>query len=311
MLALGALLFGLSEARGGSLFAPRARLEIPAHRLEAVRRDFVADTARQPSAEEWRQLVRLQVDDELLFRYALTLGLHQNSAAQARLAQIAEFVDANPHETRPDDAADAGRARAALELGLHEGDLVVRRILIDSARRLIRSVVLLHRPTPEALRAHYTASAREYTRPPRLRLSQVAVNAFKWPDSRRRAQELHDRVGAGGLSFEQALALADATPAPVHLQLQTAQGLAAQFGNDFAEAVLALPPGAWSQPIPSRFGHHLVWVHERHEAEVPSLEAVQAQVEQRLLEHLADDWLRQRLDELRDEYEIVVPDQRP
>lgn len=308
MLALGALLFGLGEARGGALFARRPRLEIPAHRLEAMLRDFMADAARQPSADEWRQMVQMQVDDELLFQYALKLGLHENSAAQARLAQIAEFVDANPHEAAPGAASTGARAHAAMELGLHEGDLVVRRILTDGARRLIRSVVLLQRPTPQALRAHYLANAPEYTRPARVRLSQIAVNAFRWPDSRRRAQELLERIRARHLSFEQALALADEVPAPVHLPLQTAQGLAAQLGSDFSGAVLGLSPGAWSQPIPSRFGHHLVWVHERREAEVPPLEVVQAQVEQRLLERLADEWLRRRLDELRGEYEIVLPD---
>ena len=42
-------------------------------------------------------------------------------------------------------------AREAMALGLHHGDLVVRRILIDSATRLIRAVVLLHEPTVNTL----------------------------------------------------------------------------------------------------------------------------------------------------------------
>jgi hypothetical protein len=275
--------------------------------------DFLADTARRPTPDEWRQMIEMQIDDEVLFRYALELGLHENTAAQARLAQIAAFVEANPHEAGSAEAADdADRAgaRAAMALGLHEGDLVVRRILVDGARRLIRSVVLFQRPKPEAVRELYSATAEDYTRPARVRLSQIAVNAFKWPDTERRARRLLERIRAEKLSFDQALALADESPAPVHLPLQTRQGLDAQMGGDFPAAVLLLAPGAWSEPIPSRYGHHLVWVHERQDAYVPAFEAVREQVAQRLLEKLADEWLKLRLQELRAEYQIVGPEGR-
>ena len=314
MLALGALLFGLTELRGGALLPQKKRIEIPAHRLEQMAQDFIADTGRRPTRSEWEQMVDMQVDDEVLYQYALALGLHENSAAQARLAQIAEFVEANPHE-----ATEAGKATAAMELGLHEGDLVVRRILVDNAKRLIRSVVLLQTPTPEIVEQFYAAHAEEFTRPARIRISQVAINGFLRPDSEARARRLLERIRAEQLDFEAALALADETPAPVHLALQTEQGLQAELGGDFATAVMTLRPGSpgspgspggpgnWSEPIPSDYGHHLVWVHEFEEARALPLEAVWDQVEQALLQKLADDWLRLRLRELRAEFEIVVP----
>lgn len=302
MLALGALLFGLTELRGGSLLPRKKRIEIPAHRLELMLQDFRADTGRGPTKPEWEQMIDMQVDDEVLYQYAIALGLHENSAAQARLAQIAEFVEANPHE-----ATQTGKAHAAMELGLHEGDLVVRRILVDSARRLIRSVVLLQKPIPEIVEQFYAAHAGEFTRPAHIRISQVAINGFVRPDSEERARELLRRIRAEKLDLEAALALADETPAPVHLPLQTEQGLQSQLGGDFATAVMALSPGSWSEPIPSDYGHHLVWVHEFEEARALPLEAVRGEVEQALLQKLADDWLRLRLRELRAEFEIVVP----
>jgi parvulin-like peptidyl-prolyl isomerase len=302
MLALGALLFGIADLGGGALLPHKQRIEIPAHRLEAMLKDFVADTGRGPTRREWEQMIDMQVDDEILYQYALALGMHENSAAQARLAQIADFVEANPHE-----ATQAGKARAAMDLGLHEGDLVVRRILVDSARRLIRSVVLLQKPTPEIVEQFYAAHAAEFTRPALIRISQVAINGFVHPDSEARARRLLARIRAEKLDFEAALALADETPAPVHLPLQTEQGLQSELGSDFAVAVMKLWPGSWSEPIPSDYGHHLVWVHEFQEARVLPLESVRDQVEQALLQKLADDWLRLRLRELRAEFEIVVP----
>ena len=302
MLALGALLFGLTELAGGGLLPHKKRIEIPAHRLEAMLRDFVADTGRHPTRAEWEQMIDMQVDDEVLYQYALALGMQENSAAQVRLAQIADFVEANPHE-----ATQAGKARAAMELGLHEGDLVVRRILVDSARRLIRGVVLLQKPMPQIVEEFYAAHAAEFTRPAHIRISQVAVNGFVRPDSEERARRLLARIRAEKLDFEAALALADETPAPVHPALQTEQGLQADFGSDFATAVMALRPGSWSEPIPSDYGHHLVWVHEFQEPRILPLAAVRDQVEQALLQKLADDWLKLRLRELRAEFDIVVP----
>lgn len=302
MLAIGALLFGFSKIEGGVFGRPKPRLEIPAHRLEQMAQEFVQDTGRPPSPNQWKQMIEMQVDDELLFQYALHLGMQENTAAQARLAQIAAFVEANPHES-----TEAENARAAVQLGLHEGDLVVRRILVDNARRLIRGVVLLQQPAAEAVEAYYQTNAAEYTRPARLRLSQLAINGFKWPDSEARARQLLERIRREKLSFEEAMELADESLVAAHLPLQTEQSLAPQLGGDFAAAVMALPEGAWSEPIASRHGHHLVFVHERREAQVPLLAEVRPRVERQLLEKLADDWLKLRLVELRQEFDIVVP----
>lgn len=302
MLALGALLFGLTELRGGALLPRKKRIEIPAHRLEQMAQEFVADTGRRPTPREWGQMIDMQVDDEVLFQYAIALGMHENSAAQTRLAQIADFVEANPHE-----ATQARKAAAAMDLGLHEGDLVVRRILVDSARRLIRSVVLVQRPNPEIVEQFYAAHAAEFTRPARIRISQAAVNGFVHPDSEERARRMLARIRAEKLDLEAALALADETPAPVHLALLSEQDLQSELGGVFATAAMKLRPGSWSEPIPSDYGHHLVWVHEFQEAGVLPLESVRDQVEQAVLQKLADDWLKLRLRELRAEFEIVVP----
>lgn len=305
MLALGAGLLGLVELRGGVFAADKPRVEIPVHRIDQMVSEFRTDTGRGPTREEWDQMLDLLVDDEVLFQYALALGLHENSAAQARLAQIAEFVEANPHghETSP-----AEMAGAAMELGLHEGDLVVRRILIDSARRLIRSVVLLQQPAPEIVEHFYAAHTADFTLPPRIRLSQVAINGFAHPDSAARAARLLARIQTDKLDLDAALALADETPAPVHPALQNQQSLAGEFGNEFAAAVMALRPGSGFTIVPSDYGHHLVWVHELEEARVPPLAAVREQVAGALLQKLADDWLRLRLRELRAEFDIVLPE---
>ena len=76
------------------------------------------------------------VDQEVLYQYALALGMHEKPVAQRGWRRSPSFVEANA-------ARSTGRIRSrppqAMKLGLHEGDLVVRRILVDGARRLIRA----------------------------------------------------------------------------------------------------------------------------------------------------------------------------
>src|SRR5262249_5324572 len=161
----------------------------------------------------------------------------------------------------------------------------------------------LQKPRPELVEQLFAANVAEFTRPAEVRISHVAINGFKWKDTEARARELLARIRNDALDLPAALALADASLVPPDLPLTTRRGLAVGVGDASAAAVMALPPGRWSEPIASRYGHHLVFVHEHRAAAVPRLAEVRDQVEQQVLEKLADDWLRLRLRELRTEFE--------
>ena len=84
------------------------RIVIPPQRLEIVRQAFLAENRRPHDGGGGGALDYL-VDQEVLYQYALKLGLHEQPAAQRRLAQIASFVEANPHESRSDEERGRGR----------------------------------------------------------------------------------------------------------------------------------------------------------------------------------------------------------
>jgi hypothetical protein len=304
MLVIGGLLFGAAALRGRAFFEPRPQIVVAQHRLDLMLQAFVADHNRLPTGEEHDEMLDALIDEEVLYNYALTLGLYRQPVAERRLARIAEFVEANPHEA----GSTAERAEAAMEMGLHHGDLVVRRILVDSARRLIRAVVLLQEPEPRQVEEYLAAHQDEFRRPARSRLSHVAVNGFKWPDTGGRARLLLARIRAESLDVDAAVALGDEAFVPAHLPPLTERALATKFGADFAAEVIAAPAGGWIGPIASRYGHHLVYVHERSDAYVPPLEEIRDSVRNRLLQELADERLALRLEELRSEYEIIAPE---
>ena len=189
---------------------------------------------------------------------------------------------------------------------------MVRRILIDGARRLIRAAVLVRDPDPAMVQEYLAANPEPFLQPARTRITHVAVSAFKWPrDARERAEALLERLRRDAIAPEAAPALGDEPLVPSALPPLGPKDLQTRFGMPFEETLKSAPEGTWSGPIESRFGYHLVWVHERRKAILPPFEEIRARVEQRFLHKVADEWLALRLQQLRAEYDIVVPRTTP
>lgn len=304
MALIGALLFAGALIWGKSSSGPRPQIVIPAQRVEAARQSFFYEKRRAPNAEEHAALLDYLVDQEVLYQYALKLGMHEQPVTQRRLAQIAAFVDANPHAPR----SEGERAAQAVELGLHHGDVVVRRILIDGARRLIRAVVLTRQPDPAMVQEYLAANRELFTLPERVRISHVTVNGFKWPkDARERASALLERLRRESVTPEAGPRLGDEPMVASTLPLLSGKDLQTRFGAAFEQGLKDAPAGTWYGPVASRFGYHLVWVHQREDAALPPFAEIRDKVEQRLLHKLADDWLAFRLRQLRAEFDIVLP----
>jgi hypothetical protein len=308
MAVIGVMLFALSQLWGGAEtddvgLEERPRITIRAQRLAMVQQVFLQENGRFPTPAENAELVDALIDQEVLYRYAIKLGMHRSPVAEQRLAQIAAFVEANPHEVR----TDGDLALEAVELGLHEGDMVVRRILADAARRLIRAVVLARRPTRAKVEEFLDANRELFMRPERIRITHVAVNGFKWGDPEKRGRELLRRIEGEALAPSAAAALGDEPFVPAELPLLTYQSIHRRFGADFEKALREAPQESWYGPVRSRYGYHLVWVHERRPPHLPPLDVIGPRVEQRLLEKVADEWLKLRLVELRSEFDIDLP----
>ena len=304
-LIIGGLLFA-AVAQQGRLgpFVERARLVIPRSRVALARRQFAEAYRRPLTPEEEKGIIEKLVDEEVLYRYALQLGMYKQPVAKRRLAKIAAFVAQNPHERK----SAAERASEALDLGLHHGDLVVRRILIDGARRLIRAVVLVRQPSQEMLEAYLAVNGVSFITSAKTRITHVAVNRLKHgAGTEERGRVILEQLRQGSYSSEDAVALGDRAFVPALLPLLTDNDFARQFGYQFPQAVKTAPEGAWSGPIPSRYGLHFVYVHERKEPYVPPLSKIRKKVRRHLRRKLADEWLALRLQQLRAEYEIVVP----
>lgn len=297
---LGTLLFVLVSPPG-SVAPPR--LVIPASRIETALQEFQGISDHPLTEEERRAVVRAVVEQEVLYAYAQRLGMGKDPAVERRLAQIATFVADNPHEARTTEE----RADEAAMLGLGEGDLVVRRILIDGARRLIRAAVLIREPAEAALESYLREHPDDFRTRERWRISQVVVDArLHGGHAEEDARRLLERLRKDAVPPSEAAKHGDPGFVAASQPVLPARELERRFGHRFAAALSGLPAGSWQGPIPSRFGFHLVFIEEYLPARIPQLAEVRNEVRVRLREKLADEWLAVRLEQLRSEFAVEI-----
>ena len=299
---LGAVLFASSAWWSAPRSVDRPRLVVPASRLAKAERAFVAENRRPPAAAEKATLVERLLDEEILFQHAMTLGLHHAEVPRRRLARIARFVE--PSGDRA--PADAELARRAVELGLHEGDYVTRRVLVDAAERLISAAPRLAEPSEETLAIYLEQHGEHFRDDDRIRISHVLLAAARRSQPVADAGALLVRLRRDNLSPADATALSDPGLVPSHLPLLAERGLERRFGPDFTDRLPELPEGEWSGPVVSRHGAHLVFVHERRPGRIPELARVRGKALALWREAAAERWLAERLRQLRAEVEVVV-----
>jgi peptidyl-prolyl cis-trans isomerase C len=197
--------------------------------------------------------------------------------------------------------------REALALGLDRDDAVIRRLMRQKYEFVAQDLAVAPEPDRETLLAWYDANRERYRSAPRLSFTQVHFDIDRRGSEGERDARLVLASLRGGASPE-ALGAGDGRLLDPDHRDVSAGDVAALFGQDFADAVLALDPGGWSGPVRSGYGLHLVRIDERTEGAVPPFEAVEAQVladwtyEQR---QKANDAIFARLLE---RYELVVED---
>jgi len=311
-LALGIALFALERAFVPAREAPPEPIALGEERLAAERRAFLAARGRLPGAAETAALAERLVDEERLFREALARGHHRSDGlVRRRLARNLRFLESAETTDDPtDDPAEASAIdeaalhREALALGLHLGDLVVRRRLIQKLELEVAGAVRAQVPSEAELAAHHAATAERWRAPARVRVEQVFLSrASRGPRLADEAAALLARLRAGELGANGARALGDPLPLPPAASWSE-DDLARYLGASFAATVLALPEGVWSGPLESSQGAHLVRVAEHSEGRSLPLVAVRSAVREDLLARRGAEARRALLDTLRARYPL-------
>jgi hypothetical protein len=188
---------------------------------------------------------------------------------------------------------------------LDENDTVVRRRLAQKLTFLIEDTLRRAKPNEDDLRRFYEARRERFRSDARVSFTHVYFNPARRQDAVADAMNaLTELIEAGGT--DRARSMGDRLLLEPVFHGETEQTLSSVLGRDFAAAVFRLEPGAWSGPIRSGYGLHLVRVSARKESVVRPFAEVRAQV--------LEEWRREQeraanaqyLAQLRRKYDVVI-----
>jgi parvulin-like peptidyl-prolyl isomerase len=198
--------------------------------------------------------------------------------------------------------------REALALGLDQDDTIVRRRMAQKMQFLAEDMAAAREPTNEELRAWFDANAARFAYPP-----IVDFRHLYFSPELRGEQALADAVAALGLLSEEprdtklAQSMGDQFMFMDAYAGTTPNQLAREFGPEFALEVLELEPGAWSGPVQSGFGWHIVFVDQLVPGRIPAIGDVEQEVKTAWLDEQKDKAWREAYEEMRTRYTVMLP----
>ncbi|MEE4175275.1 MAG: peptidylprolyl isomerase [Xanthomonadales bacterium] len=197
--------------------------------------------------------------------------------------------------------------REALAMGLGQDDPYVRNRLALKLEVLLDDLSAEADPGDAALEAFLETNGERFAEPARLSFRQVYLNPAQHADPAAEAQRLLGLLRNGADPDQ----LGDISMLIPGLDAASRDGIARQFGEDFAEALLALEPGGWRGPVRSSFGLHLVRVTQRQPARQPALAEIRDAVLAEWRDQRRREAKEQAYQRLRERYDVVMETESP
>lgn len=166
--------------------------------------------------------------------------------------------------------------REGVAYGLDQDDPVIQRRVVQKLDVLSEETGSLTPPTDAELEEYLQKNAASYALPPVFDYQQVMFDPVRHGASL--DAELASALAALNAGADPAK-LGDSSLLPARGTAIPLDRLVREYGDEFANAVAALPVGLWQGPVRSGFGVHLVRIDNRIEARPVSLAEVRAAVE--------------------------------
>lgn len=198
--------------------------------------------------------------------------------------------------------------REALALGLDKDDTIVKRQLARKMEFLAEDVSKLEAPQAGELKAWFEKHKERFALPPRVSFRHLYFS----PDRRGGQAE----ADAGRVQRELAGKPIDApavATAGDPFMFQQYYGdrpfdeIARQFGPQFARALVALTPGAWTGPVASGYGWHVVFAESITPQRIPDFDDVEAEVKGAWMEERRNETRGRLYKAMLARYEVVLP----
>lgn len=217
---------------------------ISANQLDKISNRFRLQWNRVPTNQELENLVELHVKEEILYQEALKLGLDEN-------------------------------------------DQIVRRRMAQKIQFIEEDVSKIPVPEEEMLRTWFNENTHLFSTPKRVSFKHLYFS----PDKNGGMQKSFELASATfedvkEANFETKLPadISDQFMGQDHFSNVSVSYIQKQFGSEFAAGVAQATDKAWTKPIRSGFGWHLVYIDDIEDESLPEYSAIKDTVKGAWLE---------------------------
>jgi parvulin-like peptidyl-prolyl isomerase len=198
--------------------------------------------------------------------------------------------------------------REALAVGLDKDDTIVKRRMAQKMEFLAEDVSAAHEPTTEELSAWFAKNTTMFTQPARVTFRHLYFS----PDRRGKSAWSDAKAALGKLAGKPAgwaatSALGDPFMFQDYLADRTPDQIGKDFGPPFAKALFVQEPGAWTGPIESGYGWHLVFLDSLTPERASSFEEVEPDVKTAWLATRKEQAKEAAYKAMRAKYELLLP----
>lgn len=196
--------------------------------------------------------------------------------------------------------------REAMAIGLDKDDTIVRRRLRQKFEFLMEDVEAASVPSDRDLQDWMDKNPSKFSTEPKFSFLQVYLNvSHRGENASAEATNLLARLNNTDEKVN-AAELGDATLLPFEFPLSSTEVIARVFGSQFAQQLQALEPGRWSGPLQSSYGLNLVYVRERTDGKLRSLDEARDQAQREWIHARQEELTKTVYLNLRKKYSIVV-----
>jgi len=265
--------------------------------VQGLRDDWIRQTGRLPSQQQLNAMQQQELESRMLFAEALRRNYHRDdTVVLQRLLRDAEFLGI--------EGSDEEKIRAAMTLGVHLSDEVIKRRMVQRVERSGR-LRYIESPTAADLQALYEAENQRWIVPARYSFRHIFYSADRPEDPQQRAAGDLAKLGKGAV--ESAAGLGDPFLHGQELNNRSLQDMTFMFGAQFSDALQLqeIVTQEWFGPLPSAYGQHLLRVSEIYPESRRSFAEVKPKLEQLWRDEQERQSLRQYIGDLRQRYVIA------